>query len=33
MITGVDRGNMLTPSALISTDTDEGQATEQDKKV
>lgn len=28
VITGVDKGNILTPSALISTDTDEGQATE-----
>lgn len=26
VITGVDKGNMLTPSALISTDTEEGQA-------
>lgn len=25
-MTGVERGSMLTPSALISTDTDEGQA-------
>lgn len=33
VITGVDKGNMLTPSALISTDTDEGQAKEKGKKV
>lgn len=25
-MTGVESGNMLTPSALISTDTEEGQA-------
>lgn len=26
VITGVERGNMLTPSALISTETEDGQA-------
>lgn len=26
VMTGVDSGNMLTPSALISTETEEGQA-------
>lgn len=31
-MTGVESGNMLTPSALISTDTEDGQASEKEKK-
>lgn len=30
MTTGVDKGSILTPSALTSTDTEDGQATERE---